>query len=229
MKILLFTPIYGRPEITEIWAKNVWIKDVLCVLSFEDPYFKDNFEIIKRFGFTAIGWKNEPLGDKFNKGIHYSLKMDYDYLMNLDSDGIVHKKILDLYEPYIGKHEFIGLDKVYFVDKDSGEVRLSKPNLWCSGRLISRKIIEKLLKMGENVYYSEDNRGLDARSTEKIERLTFQRHKMVETNDFPYVLDIKTWHSLNDWVFILDLSEPSDKEVIKKNYSHKVIKSLWGS
>lgn len=226
MKILLVTPIYGRPEITEIWAKNLWIKDVLCVLSWEDPHFEANFSVIKRYGINAIQWKNYPLGEKMNRLIEYSLNFDYDYLMNLDSDGILHKSILDLYEPY-WEDEFFGVDKVYFIDKKTGQTRLSKPNFWCSGRVISRKIIEFLLKNRENLYYGEDNRGLDARSCEKVERLTFRAYKQVETEDFPYVLDIKTWHSLNDFYFIEDLSEPCDDKIIKDNYSAKTIKMIY--
>ena len=231
MRILLLTPVFGRPEITKIWAKNVWIKDVLAVLSPEDKHIEANKKIIFDFErCSAVLYKNNPLGEKMNEAVKWAYhNADFDYLMNLDSDGILHKGILDLYKPlFDAGSQFFGPDKVYFIDYKTKKIRISKPNFWCSGRVISRKIIEKLLKMGENLYYNEDNRGLDARSVEKVERLTLERFEHVKTNDIPYILDIKTWHSLNDFNFIQNLSEDCDQDIIRRYFPKKVIRSIYG-
>ena len=234
MKILIITPIWGRPEITHIWAKSLsmFITDnisVLCILSNDDPDVKDNTRKCIKPGFRICYFKNKPLGLKLNAGIEYALThFEFDYIMNLGSDDIVHPALLQLYrESMQEKVDFFGLDKVYFYDTRVNKLLISIEYVWGAGRMISRKILEKLRNKGEFLYKSTENRGLDCNSMEKINNLLQIPYLQLKTGDFPYLVDIKTNESLNDILMMRNFTTEVDVDLLRRYYPTIITKMIY--
>jgi glycosyltransferase involved in cell wall biosynthesis len=229
MKMLLLTPIFGRPEITKIWADCLWTNNVLCILSPEDKDYEKNLKIVKSKRLFHINWPNTPLGAKMNAGIKAAMGLKWDYLMNLDSDGVLHRSIMDVYKPYFdAKKPFFGMDKVHFFNKKTLEIRKSRDYYWCSGRVIARKTLELMKKRGYLPYFSADTRGMDCRSNILICKEGICEYDKVSAGKFPYILDIKSWDNLNDWNFITNQSDPAPDDLIRNNFPHKTVKAIYG-
>lgn len=235
MKILILVPIWQRPEITKIWAYSMGYFltegiSVLTILSRDDPFFNANLDIIHHSGFEVCYFQNKPLGQKLNAGIEYALETyDFDYLMNLGSDDIVHPAILSLYAPYIlMKEPFFGLDKVYFFDYIKHGLGLTVEYLWGAGRMIRKDILEKIRYNGDFVYKNDFSRGLDCNSMENIKKMLNIDYLQVKTENFPYLVDIKSEFSINDFYLMNKMYSLVDDEILRLNYPKSIIKMLYG-
>jgi hypothetical protein len=232
MRTLILVPIYKRPEITDIWAKNMQLVqkiaknvDVLTILSPEDEFFNENSAICEPF--TRVIYPNEPLGRKMNAGVEYALRhIEWDYLMNLGSDDLLHPLIFKLYENCIdNKVQFFGLDKVYFFDMESKKLGLSKVYVWGAGRMIHRRVIEDIRRQGGTIYTQKETRSMDCDSINNIKLFTDVDYSQVETDSFPYIVDLKTNTNLNDFTFIQRLYELVDNSVLN-NYPDVILKLI---
>jgi len=205
MKILALCPFWQRPEITKYFVqsfKRLQEKvdiELLCVLSKDDPYYKENMKLLK--GFHLCEYKNFPVGEKMDAGINFAIdNFDFDYLMNIGSDDIIDSKLFDLYKPYFEKGCLMfGVVTVYFYElyyKNLYFVRQiddSFPHGGC--RMIHRSIIEKVLKSG--VFYDHIfNSGLDTASTLRIMRLTDVIPEVIRTKN-TYIMSVKTLVNIN--------------------------------
>jgi hypothetical protein len=232
MKILILVPIWKRPEITKIWVEGMKYFltpniSVLAILSNEDPNYNDNIEIIKD-EFNYCFYDNNPLGKKLNAGIEYALdNFEFDYLMNLGSDDIIHPGIWSLYDQYfkVG-NKFFGLDVVYFYDKISSKLACSTPYLWGAGRVIHREILEKIRIKGDFLYKNEFSQGLDCNSIEKVKFLLNIEYKQVETNDFPYLVDIKSEIGISDFTLLSRFYNIVDFNILNQYYPKHILKLL---
>jgi hypothetical protein len=227
MKIISLTAVYMRSEVTRIWAmglKRLKVTPVV-VLSREDPQYHQNYEICQQNKFYTVEYPNDPLGEKLNQVIRYIMdNFRFDYLMNIDSDDLIHPQLWDIYDTMLSQNNpFFGVNKVYFFNLSTKETMISTENCWCAGRLMSRGLLER---MKGSPYFDNDCRGLDQRSAAKIEQVTGVKQVLIDTKDFPYVVDIKTFQNLNDWNFIQSYAQPSKFEVIEQNYPKNIIRFL---
>jgi hypothetical protein len=235
MKILILVPIWQRPEVTKLWTDGMkWFKteniSILTILSHEDKFFNENLDLIHKYSFDYCIFFNNPLGRKLNAGIEYALEnFDFDYLMNLGSDDLIHPGILCLYDVLMkNREQFFGLDKVYFYDKLTRRLALSKPMLWGAGRMINRDLLDMMKNKKEFIYNNGFNRGLDCNSIEKIKTLLGIDYKQVETNDFPYLVDIKTETGLNDFTLQLRFCDLVDSNILRQYYPENLIRQIYG-
>ena len=230
MKIISLTAVYNRSEVTRIWAAGLKRLPVypVVVLSGDDPEYYQNLEICKKANLYIVSYPNNPLGEKLNEVIKYMLDhFRFDYLMNIDSDDLIHPQLFGVYKALFDQfHSFFGVNKVYFYNLKTGEIMHSTDNVWCAGRCMSRGLLER---MKGSIYFNEDCRGLDQRSAAKIFERTRIEQELVETNGFPYVVDIKTIQNLNDWNFIQSYASPCGFDIIEQNYPKSIIKWLKSS
>ena len=232
--ILILVPIWQRPEITKIWALGMQNfltgnAEVLCILSREDPFFNENLDIVHRSGFKYCFFQNKPLGQKLNAGIEYALEtFNFDFLMNLGSDDLIHPAIWSLYEPMMKDFKFFGLDKVYYYELSSGKLGLTVPYVWGAGRMIHREILELVRAKGQFLYKGEYARGLDCNSLDNIKSLLNITYVQVATNDFPYLVDIKSDLGINDFTMLAKFYTLVDKEILGKYYPKNIIQQLYG-
>jgi hypothetical protein len=143
MEVLVFTPVWQRPEITKAYClglSRLGLK-AFCVLSPEDK--SGNKELLEDFGIEYTMFKNK-LGAKKNHGLREVLKKDFDYLLELNSDDIIKNELMDSYLDLMEQGEsFIGLGNFAFYDSETGSVKHNKSTtLFGIGRAYSRSALE---------------------------------------------------------------------------------------
>jgi hypothetical protein len=218
MKLLIYTQLWKRPELTEIciqsWKKLKGDITIFAVISEEEM-----IPICEKYGVKWAMTENLPLGKKHNHGLKEALKLDWDYCMNVGSDDIVSQKLLDLYRPNFkaGDH-FFGLRDMYFYSKGNliYFYYKEKYSAFGAGRVVSRKLIETV----GDFYEPELNKGLD-RSSEKIAaRFGFECKTL--TMSEPFLVDVKTDVNIWDFKHYQDKSIKKDAEVLKKYFTQEL-------
>ena len=142
-KIIILIPIWKRPAITEICfaglnrlrshRSNV---DVLAVIS-EDSYI----DRCKKGNIPYTFFENQPLGAKKNFGLKQALKLDWDYLMELNSDDVIKNELLDIYDAL--DDDYLALRNFCFLDSKTMEARqVATKTAYGIGRRYSRRAVE---------------------------------------------------------------------------------------
>ena len=235
MKILSVIPLWKRPEVWEIAARNLrrfqyavsWNFDVLTIISPEDPEIKALERVTKRNRFDCCYYPNYPVGRKLNAGINYAMERYYfDYLMNFGSDDLIHPDIEPLYRPFFDeKVPIFGVDSLYFYELSTGKTMFFKcydDNLAVgAGRMISRDVLEILETKDVPLYTDDLNRSLDSDSARNIEVWAGIQNKIIKVSDFPYIIDIKTLTNINHISMIEHRTTQityKDKVIITENF-----------
>jgi hypothetical protein len=214
-RVGIVIPCWGRPNILTIFNKQL-IKfclncldkiDIICifVLSEEDEEIKELEKIYSNFLFekAIVYVANNPLGRKINVGIDVALQLNCNYIMNLDSDDLIHESIIDIYLPEIKKETpLFGIKSVYFWNYNTGEVYFSNNYadrfILSTGRMISREVIEKIKIKYFGIYEDNINRGLGISSALRMEEFNYIG-KCVFSGNFPYIVDIKGDININNF------------------------------
>lgn len=218
MKILVFTPIWKRPEITRLYLDGLRRLIDACpfdtvpflILSREDPTYQEHFDLVMEHDINFVEATNKTLGLKKNIALNHLLKNEqFDYLLELNSDGILHPDIWDLYNPYmVNEIPLIGLRNLYFWDKVKNRVYFQweyamDGQTFGSGRLYHRSIL------CENFWDDNWRFGLDIAVLKRNNIKDFG----IDTGFQPLMLDIKTATNLNPMPLILARRECRPMEV----------------
>lgn len=154
MRILIFIPVWKRPEITEICFQGVsrlrdynprYEIDCLAVVS-----EKSMIGLCKKYKIQHTFFDNNPLGAKKNHGLNVALKKDFDYLMELNSDDIIKGELLDIYYPYFEKKvPMIGITNFLMINSEDGDcIQYHSPKtLYGIARCYSKQAIKKAAKV----------------------------------------------------------------------------------
>ncbi|HEY3402230.1 MAG TPA: hypothetical protein VGK59_02520, partial [Ohtaekwangia sp.] len=116
MKILVFVPVWKRPEITEICFMG--INRLQKVPGFEVKGFaviseETMIPLCEKYGIDWCITKNHPLGAKKNYGVSQAMRKNFDYLVDIGSDDLLKDEFLELYSwdrPVFGLMDFLLLD-----------------------------------------------------------------------------------------------------------------------
>lgn len=172
-KIMILLPIWGRMNITELCLSNLkklkedYDIEVLCVIS--EQWAK---LMAFKYGFKWCEVSNDDLGHKMNYGIEKALKYDFDYLMNLGSDDIITKELLDEYKEHMESNSpMFGITKVCFFDSKTKELKeVNYGHLIGAGRMIRRDVLCKCTVANGKVsmYDKGLERGLDNNSRKRF-------------------------------------------------------------
>src|SRR5688500_10590245 len=101
MKLLIYTAVWQRPEITEICFMGIkrlqkihkfYISD-FAVIS-EDSMLR----LCNKYGVDWCMHENLRLGSKKNYGVKQALKKDFDYMIEIDSDDLLKNEVLTTYK-----------------------------------------------------------------------------------------------------------------------------------
>ena len=218
MKILVFTPLWKRPEIVREYVKsynrlrNYADMDLLAVISPEDPCFDELMDILPPdTHFTE--YKNTPFGEKKNAGAEIAELLKWDYLMELNSDSIVNPALLDLYRPYMDKKTpFFGLNNLYVVDhKTKDTVFLGEYNCgrsFGSGQMLHRDAFRCKL-WDDNI-----NEGLDTNKINNLMKVGVQE-TVVDCGTVPMIIDLKVDTTIWHFRFLEGRGEKVDYEIVK--------------
>lgn len=197
VKLLFFLAVWKRPEITEICFMGLnrlrklpgYDINVLAVISEEEM-----ITLCEKYDIKWVMHENLPLGRKKNFGLNESLKIEWEYLIEIGSDDLLKKEVLELYAPYFGIHDVLGMTNFCFVNSETLECRMyNSKSCFGLGRAISRKIVER---MGY-LWADKISHGLDNNSRFAIHRNGFIE-KRINTAK-PLAIDIKSEHNI--WKF----------------------------
>lgn len=211
MKVLILIPMWKRPEVVSLVFQNLvyfrsmvsWNVAVVAIISPEDPCAKELVTLCKKHSIEMCFFNNDPLGRKMNAGINYAIcHYDFDYLMNLGSDDLIHHSIESIYKDYIERKRLLfGLNSLYFIDYKTRKTFFFKCYAFGislgGGRMISRKLIEELKGRDVCLYDNDIRRGLDSNSSERMRRWANVEEDVILTNGFPYIVDMKTNTNIN--------------------------------
>lgn len=235
MKVVILIPVYKRPEVLKLCLKSLalfiqrvsWEIQVVCLLSPEDKYLKENEKRVKSHGFKAIYFKNLPVSDKMNAGIAWIYKnLRFDYLMNFGSDDLIHPKIEALYEPFVQKTTpLFGVNSLYFHELNEKKTLFFHTYNFTgsigAGRMIHFSVIDRIMKEKVPIYEPGLDSGLDTSSAMMIKRMTGVVDVGIECGTFPYIVDIKTTTNINP-MFVIEIRAKNitevDNKFLKKYY-----------
>jgi hypothetical protein len=165
LRIRILIPLWKRPEVTRFCFDNLFKSDkheidVTCVIS-ENEYI----DICEEYGFSWVWAENEPVGKKINAGIKSTLKHPYDYLMMMNSDDVIDKKLIDeVYDPFFESlNPYFGINRVTFVNFYTKEARdiVHDGSILGIGKCIRKDVLKKCFDERGEVYRNDLNRGLD--------------------------------------------------------------------
>jgi hypothetical protein len=95
----------------------------------------------KRYDIPYTFFENQPLGAKKNHGLKEALKLDWDYLIEINSDDVIKNELLDIYDTLTD--DYLALRNFCFLDSKTLELRQIESNTaYGIARRYSRKAVE---------------------------------------------------------------------------------------
>ena len=177
----------------------------------------ENKALLKEAGYIIYEYKNEPLGEKKNAGIKEALKLDFDYLVEINSDDVVKDSLLYLYKKDMEKGlPFLGVINFAFLNSKNGECKhMNGRTLYGIGRAYRKDI---LFEMWPN----ELNRGMDNWSEFNLQ----QKGILPKTyrTESPLGIDIKSDNNIWKWDEVK--GEEIDRDVVLDGLSDKEIELI---
>jgi hypothetical protein len=150
--------------------------------------------LCEKYGVQWVMHENLPLGRKKNFGLKEALKLDWDYLIEIGSDDLLKNEFLELYTPYFGTQDVIGMSNFCFMNSETLECRqYNSKSAFGLGRAIRRRVIEKMGILWRN----DLSQGLDNNS-----RFAMARNGFLDKRIFcekPLAIDIKSEENI--WKF----------------------------
>jgi hypothetical protein len=238
MKILILIPLWKRPEVVEIVYRNLklfcrkvkWEIEVLAILCPDDPKLKELEGLCSEYNIFMCYFKNQPLGRKMNAGINYALKkFKFDYLMNFGSDDLIHPRIELLYKKAFKNNvPVFGIDSLFFYDLISKKTFYFKTYTYRgmvvgAGRMIHRDVLELMKKKNIDLYEDEIERSCDGNSSERMKLWLKIPNTVINSGEFPYIVDIKTNTNINHITHI-ELNNQTQIEYFPDDYLNKYFK-----
>ncbi len=206
-KVLVFTAVYKRHDILELFKKGYdalaeyWPErfsfDLVGIVS-----SKEDQEKCRELGISTVFAENKPISDKHNKGLQQVLDRDWDYILQLGSDDVMTPGALEYYAYAITKgFDVIGTKDLFVIERSTKKCvkvhySTSTSRMIGAGRMISRSTIEKLPITGELWIKGLDS-GLDMVSQARLEGLGASFYMITPENK--YIYDIKS--DVNIWKF----------------------------
>jgi len=167
--------------------------DILLVACISEP---ESEKICIENGIEFVYAENKTPGYKWNRGLEFALKFDWDYLMIMGDDDIIDSDSWQLINPLIENlNPYFGFDRIYFHHLATGDTMkyiIEEPHggiIGC-GRFVHREVINKTGLL----WLDEQETGCDMISGDKIKKFT----QPVIIRECCMV-DIKT--DLNIWKF----------------------------
>jgi hypothetical protein len=153
-RLLVFIPVWKRPEITEICFLGLsrlreYKKKIFKIIPFAVISEDSMIPLCEKYDIKYTKFENQPLGAKKNHGLNQALKLEWDYLMELNSDDLILNELLDIYKPFLDKGEhYLGLKNFCFMNSPSGDMRqMVNQTVYGIGRCYSREALKKAGKL----------------------------------------------------------------------------------
>ena len=197
MKILIYTAVWKRPEITEICFMS--IKRLQKVPGFKVSGFAvisepEMIPLCEKYGIDWCLTANHPLGAKKNHGIKQALfKNDFEYLIEVGSDDLLKNEILTTYK---WDAAVLGLMDFAIINTANGACKRIQTNIpkYGAGRAVKRFVLESC-----ELWNNKISRGMDNNSSLHLAQNGFMPHGV--KTDSPLVVALKS--EMNLWSYTM--------------------------
>jgi hypothetical protein len=187
--------------------------NVLCVIS-EQEYIP----VCAEFGFHWVFALNDPLGEKINAGILKALTFEFDYLMMMNSDSVIRVDLIDRWydEFFNKKEEFFGVNKVTYLDSETGDARDYVYDFSILGvaKCIRRDVVERAFKERGILYQPQRNKGLDDSVYDTLMKIGVYPKRVNYQGQLVY--DIKSEVNIWPWKHFENKGKKVDSELCFK-------------
>ena len=98
-----------------------------------------------KYGVMSVFHENTPLGRKKNFLLQEALKLNFDYLMELNSDDIIKNELVDKYIQLIKNGvDYVTLRNFCYMDSKTGHMnQIDSQTAFAIGKLVKRELVEK--------------------------------------------------------------------------------------
>lgn len=178
IKICLFLPVWGRPEITRKCFENIerisrYNPAVFQITPFILVSEDWAVNLCREFEFFCVWVENTPLGRKVNEGLRRVVYNDFDWLMQLGADDFVNPGFLDEYFEYFETLQNFGITEVYLIEEKTGRQKRHTVSGRVFGalRCIRWDLVQQAAFDGDRyigLWNDNQNRQLDFNSTDNI-------------------------------------------------------------
>lgn len=238
-KIVIIIPCWGRSDVFRLVSSQLDLfyyktkteidLTVLYIFSPEDKELQQLDFIYHDANHVRdkIYSSNKQLGKKLNDGIEYASRFNYDYIMNMGSDDLIHPGLIDKYLPFIKANvPVMGVSSLYFLKKNEDPVFFfyyNTPHVIGAGRMIHRSAIQSVISKYGALYDPDICRGMDTHSAKRLKDCGYGQ-QVVYRGKFPYIVDIKSEVNINSFDQIIqpkntDRYRTSNISVLEKEYT----------
>lgn len=108
---------------------------------------EESRQLCKRYGIGITTTVASPLGRKMNTGIEAILDYDFDYLLKIDDDDVVHPDLLNIYSPYMqARIHYFGVKQIYVLCSQTRQAlywkyKYNTAKLFGPGKMLSRQCL----------------------------------------------------------------------------------------
>jgi len=224
MKALFFIPAYKRLRVTELCFRSLrrFLDNYKGEIEFDVLIIESgggNKEMAAKYGFGSMFVNSSyPLGKKKNIGLYFALEyIDFDYLLELDSDTLINSGFVKYYEPrWNKKTSLFGINRIGFLQLQTGRMLdyTVQGELWITGRSLSRELIETTIERNKSLWTDEKRKCLGWDQHCRIYDAMGRDFKYTEldTNNELLFLDMKDEENVTGFEELVNSSE--SKEVL---------------
>jgi hypothetical protein len=171
MKIKVLTALWGRPEITHLFALGIQRLKTKFDLSVTATVSTEEDEAIALYhGFKPVFCDNQPLGNKWNEGYRTIKDEDWDALLIMGSDDLISNESLSAL--INSKKAHVGFNALIFLDSRTGQsvkMQYANARLIGAGRLLLRHACEQVDSLCKfQVINTEENEYLTVKQKMKM-------------------------------------------------------------
>ena len=210
MKILLFIPVFRRPEILRMFVTHMEralpayaeLLPYFVISSKDDQFITQIKQVIS--GYDYFDTDNQPHGRKRNRALENALNFDWDYMMEMGSDDIWTPQLWRIYHPYLTTgNPYFGLKNIYFYNSITDRAafvedfhlnHFDQVSAIGPGRCTRRDVVEQCIPLWPDAAPF----GLDNHSNEKVLRAGFPE-TVINAGGTPLICDVKGGTCLTPW------------------------------
>lgn len=213
MKVVVFTCVYKRRELTELFFQLLKRQGLDVYCAYSEPC---DYDIVKNYAKGFMGCSNNPVSNKFNYALGLLRKVDFDYAMILGSDDFISDNFIKAITPHL-THDYIAFNDIHFYDTLNDSVRYMKYENTSiapigAGSLFSKKLLDK---MNYKLWDGGLNHGLD---TNRHKNLRSYDCKTLNTQELGVeMVDVKHEVNITNPVLLNAIQKSELKLINKKN------------
>lgn len=236
MKLLIYTALWKRPEVSEIcfmqidYLRSYFKPKGVEIIPFVVLSEEEMKPLCDKYKVGYCEAENFPVGRKHNIGLFESLKIKWDYMMLIGSDDLVSAKYMDIALKEIEKKTvFAGPDVIYFFNSWDNSLKMHKVNGIYSigaGRIMSRSMIESFVEDDSLTFWEDQkNKGLDTSSFNRVDKKGIG-HKMIKLPEKPYIVDVKSDQNIWNYSELEGVTNYQGVKALEGYFDKEIIKAI---